>query len=157
MTRGFQRSLCRVLAAVVLMAQLAVSAHACPGPAALRMQRTEAASSSGLPGNAAKAAKATAEVAAAGPAVHPCAGMSYGTDAAAPAFANLCAEHCHYGEQSDQTCAVKLPVAFFSALYTAPTGPAIGPSAAPAPWALAASPWPAASPRLAILHCCFRI
>jgi len=80
-----------------------------------------------------------------------CAGMA-GMD---PELTNLCAEHCRQGQQSDQAATLTVPAALLSALYTTP--PAPEPVVAPRPAAAATSALAAASPPLAILHCCFRI
>ena len=73
-----------------------------------------------------------------------------------PDFANLCAEHCHDGQQSDQkTAALAVPAALLSAYYITPL--VAVPSVAPRPAAAAPSARAAAFPPMAILHCCFRI
>jgi hypothetical protein len=137
MTRHFLRSMCKLLAEMVLMAQLAVSAHACPGmqlPAAASMgsdQNGGGAAVQSMPG---------------------CADMQGAMD---PSFANLCAEHCKHGQQSDQAPTLILPATLLTALYTTP--PAPEPDAVPRPAAEAAAALVAASPPHAILHCCFRI
>lgn len=71
-----------------------------------------------------------------------------------PTFANLCAEHCHQGQQSDHAATLTVPAAMLIALYT--TRLASEPAALPRPAADATSAMVAASPPLAILHCCFR-
>ncbi len=72
-----------------------------------------------------------------------------------PEFANLCAEHCHHGQQSDQTATLTVPAVMLTALYITPLPPE--PFVAPRPAAAATSALAAASAPLAILHCCFRI
>ena len=72
-----------------------------------------------------------------------------------PDFANLCAEHCHHGQQSDQAATLTVPAALLTALYITPLAPE--PFVAPRPAADATSALAAAAPPLAILHCCFRI
>ena len=72
-----------------------------------------------------------------------------------PDFANLCAEHCHHGQQSNQSATLTAPAALLNALYIAPL--ASEPLFAPRPAAAVANALVAASPPLAILHCCFRI
>ena len=147
MTRRFLRSICRALMGIVLVAQLAVSAYACPGlpstgdatmqmsaPAVIVAQTTDVAMS------------ATDRPAS------DCADMAGPVDRS---FANLCAEHCHQGQQSDHAATLTVPAALFTALYTTPVAPE--PSVAPRPAADATSALVAASPPLAILHCCFRI
>jgi hypothetical protein len=131
MTRDFLRTVCRALIGVVLFAQLAVSAHACPG----------------LP----SAATPTA-VAATDHKLVNCEDMAGPMD---PEFANLCAEHCHQGQQSDQAATLTVPAALLTALYITPLAPE--PAVAPRPVAAATSALAAAAPPLAILHCCFRL
>ncbi len=81
-----------------------------------------------------------------------CAGMAGPMD---PEFANLCAEHCHHGQQSDRAATLTVPAALLTALYITPLAPE--PAVAPRPAADTTSALAAASPPLAILHCCFRI
>ena len=81
-----------------------------------------------------------------------CAGMMSQLDEAAP---NLCAEHCHYGEQSDQPRTPAAPTASMVSLYTVPLAPVLTePNLRDvmASGLLAAHP-----PPHTILHCCFRI
>lgn len=129
-TRHFLRSVCRTLIAVVLFAQLAVSAYACPGLVS---------------------AAATSAAAPAIPAMN-CEDMAEPMDAA---FTNLCAAHCQQGQQSDHTATVAVPVVLLTALYTMPVAP--DPCRALRPAAAAPCAGAAAAPPLAILHCCFRI
>lgn len=144
MSRRFLRSICRMLIGVVLLAQMAVSAYACPGLAASKMQMSpSAAVASDQPGVSGSAAVQ---------AMPNCDDMAGAMD---PSFANLCAEHCHQGQQSDQAATLTVPAALLSALYVTPLAPE--PAAAPRPAADATSALVAASPPHAILHCCFRI
>jgi hypothetical protein len=143
LTRRLLRSLSRVLIGVVLMAQVAISAYACPGLAMTTMPLASASSDSDQ-----------ADVNQ-GSAVRPmvnCQDMDGATD---PSFANLCAEHCRYGQQSDQVPTLTVPPALLIALYFTPVAPE--PIAVPHPAADATSALVAASPPLAIRHCCFRI
>ena len=144
MTRSFLRSVCRALIGVVLLAQMAMSAYACPGlsSGAMTGGRMSAASSMDGIGNAL--------VDAADQQATDCAGMAGPMDAQ---FANLCAEHCHQGQQSDHAATLNVPVALLKALYT--TRLVAEPS--PSPAAAEPSALVAASPPFAILHCCFRI
>ncbi len=72
-----------------------------------------------------------------------------------PTSPNLCAEHCRYGEQSDQTSTVSVPAAILYALYAAPMPLEV---ALPSRLATALmSALVAASPPHAILHCVYRI
>lgn len=142
MTRSFLRSVSRLLIGVVLMAQMAVSAYACPGlavttlPMALAVADDQAGVSDG----------------AGVQTMTDCAGMAGGMD---PSFPNLCAEHCHLGKQSDQVSTLTVPAVLLSALYV--TAFALEPTAAPRPAVDATSALVAASPPHTILHCCFRI
>ncbi len=130
------RTIARALIGVVLLAQLAVSAYACPGaPAAAGMTMAGGASA-----------------AATHHAMPDCDGMTAAID---PAFAALCAEHCHHGQQSDHAATLTVPAPVLSALY--PTLPAPEPGAAPRPAAASTRALAAAFPPHAILHCCFRI
>ena len=134
MTRHFLRSVCRVLIGAVLMAQLAVSAYACPGLVALQ-PAVESPVSTPMAN---------------------CEDMSGAMNASDdPSFANLCAEHCRYGQQSDQAATLTVPAALLNALYVIPV--TAEPVVAPRPAADATSALVAASPPRAILHCCFRI
>lgn len=148
MTRRFLRTVCRALIGVVLMAQVAISAYACPGLSAGAATMTMPVSAqASMDADTDKALKA-----AAGQQNMNCEDMVGAMD---PSFANLCAEHCHQGQQSDHAATLTVPEALLTALYVTP--PAPGPSIAPRPAANAINALAAASPPLAILHCCFRI
>lgn len=135
MTRSFLRGLARGLIGVLLLAQLAVAAYACPGLAAkapaAAMAPADAAADAQMPG---------------------CDDMVGAMDPEAP---NLCAEHCKQGKQSDQASTLTVPVAMLTALYT--TAPALPGKATPRPAAATLSALVAASPPHAILHCVYRI
>jgi hypothetical protein len=135
MTRGFLRGLTRGLISVLLLAQLAVAAYACPGLAA----------------KAPAAAMASAD-GAVDAQMPDCTDMVGAMD---PESANLCAEHCKQGQQSDQASTLTVPVAMLTALYT--TTPALSCKALPRPAAATLSALVAASPPHAILHCVYRI
>jgi hypothetical protein len=146
-TRRFLKGVCRALVGVVLFAQLAVSAYACPGlSSAVTMQAHMAAAAS--PG----IDSAGAAMAASGQPPINCEDMGGPID---PDFANLCAKHCHQDQQSDHAARLTVPAALLAALYI--TTPAPEPAVAPRPAADTTSALAAASPPLAILHCCFRI
>lgn len=147
MTRDFLRWVARGLVGAVLLAQLSIAAYACPGiSSALEAgwPATGNGASMSEPTNA--AAPRTAEQAPA------CADMAGMMD---PAFANLCAEHCKYGQQSDQTSTVNVPAAALVALYALPWAPQA--ALPPRPAAASMSALVAASPPHAILHCVYRI
>ncbi|CAN5897163.1 hypothetical protein BH11PSE8_BH11PSE8_12600 [soil metagenome] len=137
MTRRVLRLICRALIGVVLFAQLAVSAYACPA-------LLSAASSGPDPVGAAIAA-------AVQPSIH-CEDMAGPTD---PEFANLCASHCHRDQQSDHAARLTIPAVLLTALYVSAPAPEllIAPRSAGDPTSALA----AGSPPLAILHCRFRI
>ncbi|HSD39093.1 MAG TPA: hypothetical protein VLC92_16390 [Rhodocyclaceae bacterium] len=127
MSRSLYRFLARLLVASLLFAQLAVSAYACPEDAA---------------------EIASAEMAG----MQDCPYMSQ-HDKDMP---NLCAEHCHPGQQLTPHADVPsvplaLPVGFFVVL------PAHDFSPAPPAARYADVLTLASSPPHSILHCCFRI
>ena len=125
--RALSRSICRVLIGVFLFAQLAVAGYACPG----------------LGQGTSQAAEARA--------------MPAGCDQMDRDTANLCAEHCHFGQQSSDTASVPLVFAPVpSLLYVLPADAEEVDGAT--------HPLPGADPRLvaappphAILHCVLRI
>lgn len=144
MRKGFLRSVAQVLIGCLLFAQLAVAAYACPGATAMEgpMSMVGAAEM-----DADKTSLAVLE-----PSVSNCEDMAMGrTD---PPNANLCAEHCKLGQQSDQASTLTVPAALLMALYFAPLVPA--PAAVLRPAAASPSALVAASPPHTILHCCFR-
>ena len=147
MTRNFLRMVARGLVGVVLLAQLSIAAYACPGLAsALQASRQTTA----IATSKADAADAVAvRTAAPAPA---CDDMVGAMD---PAFANLCAEHCKYGQQSDQAPTVNVPAAALVALYDIPAVPEL--ALPPRSAAALMSARVAASPPHAILHCVYRI
>src|SRR5438093_1051861 len=79
--RALSRSICRVLIGVFLFAQLAVAGYACPG----------------LGQGTSQAAEARA--------------MPAGCDQMDRDTANLCAEHCHFGQQSSDTAPMPVAIA----------------------------------------------
>lgn len=127
-TRALTRLIGRLLIGVVLFAQLAVAAYACPKLEARGHVQQAMAMMNG------------------------CAGMDMSQD-----DANLCAEHCKVGQQSNDTA--RLPVAFTpveALLYVLPDeqlAEADAESTQPAPDPLLA----AAPPPHALLHCVWRI
>lgn len=143
MRRSFVRRIARALVGVVLLAQLSIAAYACPG-----LSSALQASAVGTPmfERADTAASGMADQAPA------CDDMVGAMD---PTSANLCAEHCKYGQQSDQASTVNVPAAALVALYATPAVPALVPP--PRPAAASMSALVAASPPHAILHCVYRI
>ncbi len=138
MTRAFGQAICRILIGVVLFAQMAVAAYACPA-----MSMTTGAS-----------VEAMASMVDAGDdGVSPCPVGSGPMDMDLP---NLCAAHCQFGEQTaDPSPVLAVPAPVLAGFYVVPLPtPPVAPvrPAAAEPDRLAA-----ASPPHAILHCCFRI
>ena len=154
MTRAFKRSVCRVLIGVLLFAQFAVAAHACQNLARSAQgtrgaEAVMALDSNGSSPSAADAVPANPDQVA----PSPCDDMA-APQGAIPA--NVCIEHCHFGQQTfDPGQLPSLSPAFFAVLYVLPTSiPAD--SARLMPAEVRAVPV-AASPPHTILHCCFRI
>ena len=147
MTRNFMRRVARGLVGAVLLAQLSIAAYACPGiSAALQASRQATAIATPM---AEPAATAVLRLATHAPA---CDDMVGAMD---PASANLCAEHCKYGQQSDKAPTVNVPAAALVALYDTPAVPEL--VQPPRPAAALMSALVAASPPHAILHCVYRI
>lgn len=148
MTRNFLRRVARGLVGVVLLAQMSITAYACPGISSA-LQASRQATAMGAP-MAEPTDSAAVRMAAQAPA---CADMAGAMD---PTYANLCAEHCKYGQQSDQASTVSVPAAaLLVALYDTPAVPELAPP--PRPAAASMSALVAASPPHAILHCVYRI
>jgi len=136
-----------MLIGVVLFAQFAVAAYACPG-----------LSVAGTP-KPGMVIPVVAEVQSMGTdrvsitlAAMDCDDMAGSMD---PSSANLCVEHCRQGHQSDQAATLTLPAALLTALYRLPLAPE-PPALSPRQAAEEVSALAAASPPHAILHCCFR-
>jgi len=151
MTRQFLRSVAGILIGVLLFAQMAVAAYACPGLSLSANTQMRAMELVKISSDDVAMSAATNQAA-------PCESMGEDTamgslDLQSP---NLCAEHCKFGQQSDQASTLTVPAALLMALYFAPLVPnltaELSPVAAATPSALVA-----ASPPHAILHCCFRI
>ncbi len=147
MRKAFLRSVAQAVIGSLLFAQLAVAAYACPtlpsAGAQMSMQGSTDADSSKASMDGANKSGSN------------CDDMALG--AMDPQNANLCAEHCKFGQQSDQTSILKAPAAPLMALYFAPLSPtptAAGLRSVAAPPATALL---ATSPPHTILHCCFRI
>ena len=146
MKRSFLRRVARLLIGMLLLAQITISAYACPGLA------TDAATKVAM--SVAAAVNDGAGQASAFPVqqMPNCEDMMGSMD---PSFANLCAEHCHQGQQSDHAATLNVPSVVLTALYFAPLAPEL--IVALRPSADRASARAAAAPPLAVLHCCFRI
>lgn len=148
MSRTFKRWVCRALIGLLVFMQLAVAAYACPSlsPSSSHFQQEQIAGENGVQSMAGMA------IADSENGIVDCDQMADGLDKNAP---NLCAEHCRYGQQSDQTSTLTVPAALLMALYFAPLVPNLTAELRPA--AATPSALIAASPPHAILHCCFRI
>ena len=129
MTRAFVRQVAAGLAGVLLCAQMAIAAYVCPGLAPAAPVAAPMANCHDMNG-----------------------AMGAALDPGAP---NLCAEHCKYGQQSDQAATLSVPAAVLALLYAAPVVPAK--AAPPRPAAASISALVAASPPHAIAHCVYRI
>ena len=147
MTRSLKRFVCRLLIGGLVFAQMAIAAYACPAL-------------SGAPQSLSMAAMGTSVAAIT---MSPDASAMPTEDAAMTgceqiddSVPNLCAEHCRFGQQSaDHTPVPTVPAALLTTLYTLPVQPEpLGHVRTPADMEFQRV---AASPPLAILHCCFRI
>lgn len=139
MTRSILRTVARCLVGVLLFAQMAIAAYTCPGLA------------SAMAGDAQRRDASVTPMAMAAPMVN-CDDMAGSMD---PASANLCAEHCKYGQQSDHVPTLVVPVAVLNALYATPLVPEAAPPSRPAAATLSALV--AAFPPRTVLHCVYRI
>ena len=144
LSRALRQSVSRLLIGVVLFAQLAVASYACPG--------LKVMGSVGNGGAATAMLRVVTDTAAEPAAMPP------GCDQMDPNAANLCAEHCHQGQQSaDTASAPVVRLGIPTLLYSLPLEPqhSLGSGRSfPAPDArLDAAP----EPPHAILHCVFRI
>jgi hypothetical protein len=141
LSRSLTSQICRVLIGVLLFAQLAVSAYACPGLTP-------------------KAASLGADMGMLMPVAHQSA--DYGNAASGcnqmdPNAANLCLEHCRAGHQSSDTAPVPVDFATTPALlYVIPNEPELLTGSSPSLLA-ADSLVSSAPPPHAILHCVLRI
>ena len=134
MTRKALTSISVGLVGLLLFAQLAIAAYACPG------LLSEGGTSSHL-------------AATSGDQVINCDDMA--AQQSAPASNNLCAEHCRYGQQSDQTPTIVVPAALLNVRYSAPL--LLEPASFPRKAAADTNSRVATGPPHAIVHCCFRI
>lgn len=132
MRRSLLRSLARGAIGVLLFAQLAVAAYACPtlSPATAGANTVQASDSAHGPD---------------------CGGLAATMD---PSLTNLCAEHCKSGQQSAQASTMSLPAALLSVRYTTPLAPVRAPP--PRSAAASMSALVAGEPPHTILHCVYR-
>ena len=148
MRRGFLRAVARGLVGVLFMAQTAIAAYACPA-----LSSSMAAANMQMPPTSAgpdERGEASVGMPMAQTSISD--GMAGAMDVSSP---NLCAEHCKYGQQSDQAPTLNAPAAVLTALYATPLVPEMAPP--PRPAAATMSALVAASPPHAILHCVYRI
>jgi hypothetical protein len=140
MTRATTKTIARLLAAVLVGAQLLVAVYACPG----------LAGGAGAPVTA-TAVSSDGEATVSTAAMPGCEGSMPAMDPASP---NLCAEHCKYGQQSDHYATVDVPPALLTPLYATVGAPPAVPRPCVTAWlnALVAN-----SPPHAIAHCVWRI
>jgi hypothetical protein len=140
LSRSLTSRICRVLIGVLLFAQLAVAAYACPGLATTSPHGQMTMTAATAPPSSADADKA--------------AGGCNQMDPAAP---NLCLEHCRAGHQSSDTAPAPVVAAATPALlYVLPIEPE--PVVGSSPSLPATDPRVAiAPPPHAILHCVLRI
>ena len=149
MTRSFLRAVARGLIGLVLMTQMMISAYACPAmsqPSARPMQVMQ------MP-----AASASTNELSSANADMPMTQASHCDDMAGmmdSSSANLCAEHCKYGQQSDHAATLNVPAVVLTALYLTAPVPVMAPRSRPAAATLSALV--AATPPHAILHCVHR-
>lgn len=154
-TRTFRRLVCRGLIGLTLFTQLAIASYACPGLMATGGPAQQTVAMNSAPEHLAAPSESHVDQAA-DPAADRMAGcdqMGGAMDQDAP---NLCAEHCHYGQQSDFVQASAVPAIALTSLYI--VEPTVC-EAAPPMSAIAAkvdAPVAALTPH-AILHCVFRI
>lgn len=137
MTPALVRAVARALVGVLLFAQLAIAAYAC--------QKLMPTGSSAPPAAAILGAMSDGSTDRDG--------MGGAMQGAQP---NLCAEHCRYGQQSDQAVTLAAPVPGPALLpHLAPFAP--DPTLLPRPATATPGALAAASPPHATLHCCLRI
>lgn len=147
MTRSFLRTVARGLIGVLLMAQMAIAAYACPSLA------SGASGNMQMPApNASPDERGQVDVGVSMAPSSNCDDMAGAVDASSP---NLCAEHCKQGQQSDKAPTLNAPAAVLTALYAMPLVPETAPP--PRPAAASLSALVAAAPPHTILHCVFRI
>ncbi len=145
MTRSLMHLIARGLIGVLLFAQLAIAAYACPALSSGAMDTAPSASMQ-MASDASTAVEASVDAS-----TPPCGDMLGMTDAGSP---NLCAEHCKFGQQSDHASTLTVPVALLSPLLLTPWAPET--TQPPRPAAASLSALVAASPPHAILHCVYR-
>ena len=155
MTRAFRQFFCRLMLGVLVFGQMAIAAYACPALSGAPKSLPTMAMNASVATVPDDEASASMGVSSGTPATSDMTAMM-GCDQIDDNAANLCAEHCRFGQQSaDHASAPTVPAALLTPLYTLPVQPeALGHG-----WPSADSKFKrvAASPPHAILHCCFRI
>lgn len=154
MTRRLKQLVCRLLVGVLLFAQMAVAAYACPQLSPAGFSQPSAAPAMASEGDPADSDASVAGADTANP-IMDMAACCDGMGQPDPDNPNLCAEHAHFGQQSDQTQIPSVPAVLLASLYIVSLVPE--PAEPTRPAAASASVLAAASPPHAILHCCFRI
>ncbi|WP_454906632.1 hypothetical protein [Variovorax gossypii] len=147
MTRRLVHLIARGLVGVLLFAQLAIAAYACPALSSDAMT-TDPAGAMQMASDTTAVVHASTDEATQSP---PCGDMAGMTEAGS---ANLCAEHCKFGQQSDHASTLTIPVALLAPLLLTPWAPEA--TQPPRPAAASLSALVAASPPHAILHCVYR-
>lgn len=143
-SRAFTGCISRVLIGVMLFAQFAIASYACPGMVLSRQASTDMAVS-------------VATAASSDPVTDDGKMAGGGCDQMDRHAANLCVEHCHYGQQSSDTAPAPVGHApVLALLFVVPAAPQ--PITASIGWLLAIDALlEAAPPPHAILHCVLRI
>ena len=144
MTRRLLRMVGRALIGTLLFAQMAIAAYACPGLFA---------GSSGEPQTMSSTMPADDLAMRSDQQATTCADMDM-TGAADPSSANLCAEHCRYGQQSDHAPTLTVPVVLLTTLFITPYATDV--ATPPRPAAAVSTALASVDPPHAILHCCIR-
>lgn len=147
MTRRLVHLIARGLIGVLLFAQLSIAAYACPALSSGAMD-TDSVALMQMAGETTAVVDASVDAVTQSP---PCGDMVGMTDAGS---ANLCAEHCKFGQQSDHASTLTIPVALLAPLLLTPWAPEA--TQPPRPAAASLSALVAASPPHAILHCVYR-
>ena len=145
MKRQLLKTIGRALIGVLVFAQMAIAAYACPTLLSNAIPTMEMSPSSEAlhepSGNRQQAGVQVAD----------CGDMAGKADTSSP---NLCAEHCRTGQQSDHASTLTVPPVLLTTLYITPY--ATDAAMRPRPAAAASSALASVDPPHAILHCCFR-
>ncbi|KGH21593.1 hypothetical protein [Comamonas thiooxydans] len=155
MTRAFRQFVCRLMLGVLVFGQMAIAAYACPALSGAPQSLPTMAMNAPVAAMLGDDAGASMAVSLDTSATADMAAMA-GCDQIDDSAANLCVEHCRFGQQSaDHASAPSVPAALLTTLYTLPVLPE--PPGHARPSADFKFQRVAASPPHAILHCCFRI